>query len=140
VIISKKSFIGLGGLCFLVACATVPPPPPPPPPPPSAPSEPVAITRDPSKTPTEKQVADCAKRGGSLERGGMLGAYHCVVKFSDGGKTCDDRSQCQGQCVSYRFDHPYGQKGTGICQYNSSPFGCYATVTKGIVGGVKCVD
>jgi hypothetical protein len=133
-----KSSLGLGFLLLLASCATIPTAPPPPPPPP--PVEPIVQTVDPSRTPTEKQVADCAKRGGSLIRGGMRGAYHCVVKFADGGKTCDDKSQCQGQCVSYRFDHHYGQKGTGICQYNSSPFGCYATVTNGEVGGVRCVD
>ncbi|WP_227430600.1 hypothetical protein [Psychrobacter sp. I-STPA6b] len=95
----------------------------------------------PSNKPPTAMVQQCQQQGGSLQVGGMLGCYQCVVEYADAGKTCQDSSECQGTC---RNTEQYIEAGlsnqTGQCSANSSPFGCYQVIEKGVAQGMLCVD
>lgn len=90
--------------------------------------------------PSAEDRKRCEDAGGRVQRAGLLGLYHCVQDFPDGGKVCRDRSECIGEC---RTDdsRAVGLPGTGTCQEVDVPFGCYAMVRDGMVdGGMLCVD
>jgi hypothetical protein len=81
----------------------------------------------------------CERRGGFYQIGGLLGRYYCTIPFSDGGKPCTDKADCQGRCLAEPGQR-IGTKATGKCAPNDSPFGCNAPVNEGVVGPVLCVD
>jgi hypothetical protein len=81
----------------------------------------------------------CQAIGGSYGRDGMLGAFHCVLTYSDAGNPCNDKADCKGSCRA-KTDGALRANKLGICQTTTSPFGCYATVNDGKVGGMLCVD
>ncbi|MEM9599712.1 MAG: hypothetical protein AAF926_01695 [Pseudomonadota bacterium] len=83
--------------------------------------------------------ARCADRGGFVERAGLLGAERCTIRFSDGGQSCTDSSQCQGQCRT-DVSTPAGSAATGVCQKTDNPFGCFSEVRQGQAGPGLCVD
>lgn len=80
-----------------------------------------------------------------MQAGGMMGMYSCVIPYADAGKACQDKSDCQGKCLTHDFGHDFNkskpeEKVTGQCQKNSSHFGCYAEVRGGKIGPALCVD
>lgn len=83
--------------------------------------------------------ARCADRGGFVERAGLLGAERCTIQFHDGGQSCSDSSQCQGQCRA-DVGTPMGSPVSGVCQKTDNPFGCFSEVTQGQAGPGLCVD
>lgn len=91
---------------------------------------------------TADSVKECHEQGGKLQREGMMGCYMCVVQYEDAGKTCDDASDCLGECKakSQQFLNPDLTHQTGECASNSSAFGCYQTIKKGIPQPAICVD
>jgi hypothetical protein len=98
----------------------------------------------PAPAPAEGQLSQaernqCLKTGGKVERAGILGAERCTRPFTDGGMSCLDSSQCQGQCRT-SLDTPAGTPVTGTCQINDNPFGCFAEVVAGRAGAGLCVD
>ncbi|GLQ20845.1 hypothetical protein ACFFUB_02160 [Algimonas porphyrae] len=83
--------------------------------------------------------ARCADRGGFVERAGLLGAERCTIRYSDGGQSCTDSSQCEGQCRA-DVSVPNGAAATGVCQKTDNPFGCFSEVSQGQAGPGLCVD
>lgn len=70
----------------------------------------------------------------------MLGHWACVMPYTDAGRPCTDGAQCQGDC---RATGPVGRPGeaaTGVCQADTSPFGCFTRVENGRSAGTLCVD
>ena len=43
----------------------------------------------------------CEKTGGQWVRGGILGFFHCVHTFKDGGNPCYSSEDCEGDCVVF---------------------------------------
>lgn len=87
----------------------------------------------------EATEASCAARGGVIQRGGKLQLPTCVTPYADAGKSCTDKSQCQGACIVEGNLEP--QSGvTGQCQKTDRQFGCYAKVENGKTVGAICVD
>jgi hypothetical protein len=85
--------------------------------------------------------AGCQAAGGEWRREGRLGAYRCVVSYADAGQPCTDAAQCQGECrLADDKRPPEGQAVTGVCQANSSPFGCFTRVENGRAAATLCVD
>ncbi len=90
---------------------------------------------------TEKEVIDCQQQGGKLQRAGLMGCYTCIVEYADGGKTCSDSSECQGDCLNYDDFISTGKiNQTGQCAKDNSPFGCYQVIEKGVAKYALCVD
>lgn len=95
-------------------------------------------TRD--AEPTDAERNRCTEAGGSVQRAGLAGAYHCVQTYPDAGKVCRDSKDCIGNCRAVN-SVKIGKPGTGTCQTVDIPFGCYALVRNGVVdGGMLCVD
>jgi hypothetical protein len=92
------------------------------------------------------EAAQCKVRSGYQSRGGF-GEPFCQLSYSDGGKTCTGKADCQGQCVSYMPTNvrlgaiPGGTPVAGQCSAEQSLFGCFALVEDGkLVGGYQCAD
>jgi len=85
----------------------------------------------------------CRARGGTIEPRGMSASPICVIRYADGGKTCNGKRDCQGVCrVEYRRDQlPRGRAVTGQCQPENSNVGCWARVENGrIASAFLCTD
>lgn len=83
----------------------------------------------------------CAAKGGEVRQEGMLGTYRCTVPYADAGKTCTDKSDCEGKCLlPPESEAATGEAATGACQANDSPFGCYAEIVDGKIAAALCVD
>jgi hypothetical protein len=96
--------------------------------------------------------ASCEARGGKWGRlGGMSNRIGCNIPYSDGGTTCSDPSECQGECM-VEYDSEYWPKGkrvkeyipgppaTGICAPWRIMFGCFEYVIRGNVVPGPCID
>lgn len=92
-------------------------------------------------TPSAATAQGCAAKGGTLQRVCRRQVEACVVPFSDAGKACSDKSQCQGRCI-LDSDHPVsvGDSVMGKCELDNDPCGCKIEVVNGKVGGGVCVD
>lgn len=91
---------------------------------------------------TTKSPKDaCLAKGGMYTKQGRLQSYHCVMQFSDAGKSCSDSAQCQGSCTSSDIKIEAGTSNvTGTCAANDSPFGCHQTIENGVAKGFLCID
>lgn len=91
---------------------------------------------------TNKAVLECRQQNGVMQREGMMGCYMCVVTFIDAGKSCHDESDCEGSCRAKQdqFANAGTANQTGVCQKNSSPFGCYQNIKNGVLQPALCVD
>jgi len=47
-----------------------------------------------------QQKAECLEAGGRWGRGGILALEQCFPTYSDGGKSCNRESDCQGMCMA----------------------------------------
>ena len=63
----------------------------------------------------------------------------CDIKTNDGGYTCTDTIQCQGECIANKGEK-VGSKVTGKCSDYIATFGCHKKVEEGIVGVEICAD
>ncbi len=88
---------------------------------------------------------ECKRSGGIMQKSGRAGALLCLIAYKDAGKMCKNGSDCAGDCrlgpdPADRIKQP-GAQVSGVCQANNSPFGCYATVEKGIIDRpMMCTD
>ncbi len=90
------------------------------------------------QTPT---AANCAARGGTMQAVGRAQTMQCVVKYADAGKRCTTGSDCAGDCRVEGAPFPReGAAAVGVCQADSRPFGCHATVENGKATAAICVD
>src|SRR4051794_21921333 len=82
------------------------------------------------------EARECKARGGYQSRGGF-GEPFCQFRYSDGGKACTGKADCQGSCVSdmpadARLGTiPAGTAVAGRCAAEQSQFGCLALVEDG---------
>lgn len=85
--------------------------------------------------------ADCAARGGSMQRVGRLQTLQCVVAYADAGKACRTDSDCAGACLTPEGgDLAPGAATAGVCQADSNTFGCQTPVIDGKAGPTLCRD
>ncbi len=47
-----------------------------------------------------QQKVECLEAGGRWGRGGILALQQCFPNYSDGGKSCNRDSDCQGMCMA----------------------------------------
>ena len=92
--------------------------------------------------PSEQLVQRCTNKGGKYSKQGRAGTYRCIVSYADAGKSCQDASDCEGNCnVKQRDFIPAGTPNVeGQCSTNSSPFGCYQSIENGVAQTPICVD
>jgi hypothetical protein len=81
----------------------------------------------------------CAAAGGDVRQEGLLGLWRCVTPYADAGKPCRSKADCEGRCLA-EVDAPPSGEIDGRCEADDSPFGCFAEVEDGVVGGFMCVD
>ena len=87
----------------------------------------------------QSETATCAARGGAMQPVGRMQRQTCVVPFSDAGKTCSDKADCQGACIADGNAESQAAT-TGQCQKTNVQFGCYAKIVDGKATGAICVD
>ena len=86
-------------------------------------------------------VQACTAKGGAFSQQGRLGCYQCVVNYTDAGKACQDSTDCQGKCKNTgEFIAANVKTQSGQCASDSSGFGCYQTIEKGVAQPAICVD
>lgn len=93
-----------------------------------------------TQTATPAERSACEAAGGEVIPSGLAGFDMCVLPYCDGGDVCTDSSDCVGKCYA---DGDFGGTGSavsGVCQMNSSPFGCRTEVVAGQAGPAICVD
>ena len=74
----------------------------------------------------------------------------CLLATTDGGKECNDSSDCQGYCAVDLSQGPeiYSRfisegrpvKTSGVCSENIFKYGCLAIVEEGFVNKIACVN
>ncbi|MFN4296616.1 MAG: hypothetical protein ACK4FB_07210 [Brevundimonas sp.] len=85
--------------------------------------------------------AACETGGGIWRAEGRLGLMTCVMPHADAGQPCTDSDQCAGDCRLGDDKRPAeGEPVTGICQANTSNFGCFTRVEDGRAAATLCVD
>jgi hypothetical protein len=96
--------------------------------------------------PSTAEVRGCIAQGGYQSRG-PFGEQFCQFRYSDGGKNCTGKADCQGECLSFAPDDmplgtiPAGTLVAGHCAAERSVFGCYGLVEHGkLVDGYGCFD
>jgi hypothetical protein len=85
-------------------------------------------------------VAQCTATGGKVQGVCMYGMPACVRQYTDAGKLCTDKSDCQGQCVQ---KEPWASAGTqtaGVCEVSNEPCGCRSIVVAGKATQGLCED
>ena len=91
--------------------------------------------------PPNELVQACEVKGGTFLQQGRLGCYQCVLSYRDAGKVCQDGADCQGQCKNTgEFIDSHANNQTGQCASDSSTFGCYQTIERGVAQPAICVD
>lgn len=91
--------------------------------------------------PPSEMVQACAAQNGVFSQQGMRGCYQCVLSYADAGKVCQDSADCQGKCKKTgEFTDASVKNQSGQCASDSSPFGCYQTIEKGVAQPAICVD
>ena len=102
---------------------------------------PLATACAPPPTPEEIAAADCASRGGTMERVGRMQSLQCVVKYADAGRPCRTGSDCLGDCrTEASVAVLEGRATTGVCQVDTNRFGCFTTIEDGKAQATLCVD
>lgn len=87
----------------------------------------------PTSSPEEK--AACESSGGVWKRWGLIGEEYCQIPASDGGKSCNNGSECiLDKCISEE------NKAPGKCQTYKNTFGCFSYIEDGKVTGAICID
>jgi hypothetical protein len=90
-----------------------------------------------------RDMRDCAVSGGTVEARGKLHIPVCVHPYSDAGKSCTGKQDCQGRCIATgeKVELPkLGQSAAGHCQPDNKLYGCYAEIEGGKAKSAVCVD
>ena len=102
------------------------------------------ITRHNLRHLSETDLRACVAKGGYEDSGGF-GEVFCQFRYSDGGKICSGKKDCQGRClVELGGSGPQtniGDRAVGQCQVVLQTFGCSQTVEGGkVVADNGCDD
>lgn len=82
----------------------------------------------------------CSQENGKIEGVGMFGTPSCVHYYSDAGKYCIDKNDCQGYCMGGEYLN-IGEASTGTCQKSEQDqFGCFTIINNGKVSNAMCQD
>lgn len=93
---------------------------------------------------SETDIRACVAEGGYEDWGGF-GEVFCQFRYSDGGKICSGKRDCQGRCLvelgGSGLQSKVGDHALGQCQAVLQTFGCSQTVEGGkIVADNGCDD
>jgi putative hemolysin len=90
---------------------------------------------------TPLSAEQCAARGGTMKPVGRMQTLRCAIPYADAGRTCDDKSDCEGQCLADNaVAEPPAGRVTGKCQADNLLFGCLSAIDGGRVTSTICVD
>lgn len=96
---------------------------------------------EPTAAPQTQTQAACEGAGGTWRREGRMGLMTCVMPHADAGQPCTDSDQCAGDCRLADDKRPAeGEPAVGVCQANTSGFGCFTRVEDGRAAATLCVD
>ena len=92
-----------------------------------APAEAAPAISEPPKS--ASQIA-CEEDGGTWARAGAGGGMSCVRQTRDGGKQCDSKTECQGECLAR----------SRTCAPIQPLFGCNAVLMDNGAEVSLCID
>ena len=85
-------------------------------------------------------VEACRSTGGKVEGVGIFGLPACVAYFTDGGKDCRNKSDCQSDCIVPEVV-ANGTEAQGTCARSDHDFfGCYSRIDHGRAVESMCQD
>lgn len=85
-------------------------------------------------------ASECAARGGKVEGIGIFGMPACVAYYTDGGKICSAKSDCEAACLN-PSKLPVGSPAKGTCAKSEHDyFGCVSHIDNGVVESYICQD
>ncbi|MBI2334249.1 hypothetical protein HYU96_00415 [Candidatus Daviesbacteria bacterium] len=88
---------------------------------------------------TKKQIVDkCEKSGGVWMQGPFGEGPFCNKKYSDGGKSCTDSSQCLSKQCIIRKEERMSREGK--CADWQVNYGCYGLLKRGRITNDACRD
>lgn len=92
--------------------------------------------------PSASERETCRARGGSIQGVGMFGMPACVTPYTDAGKSCSTKSDCEGRCLLDLDGHDADDRppATPQCEKTDQTFGCFAEVIDGKPQPGMCVD
>ncbi len=96
-----------------------------------------------TKAGPSRELQSCANSGGRIEARGRMQVPMCVHPFSDAGKRCADKADCQGRCLADAGPDGLpkaGEAAQGRCQADDRLFGCHAEVRGGKARPALCID
>ncbi len=77
----------------------------------------------------------------------MFGAWACIVPFSDAGRPCSSKADCQGRCLvggegspNSLIQNRTGSSLRGQCERTNKTFGCYGAIEGGKLVQTICED
>jgi hypothetical protein len=89
-----------------------------------------------TERPQTKEACDACR--GEWKRHGLADVEVCRCRTKDGGKTCRDGKECEGQCIAQDEDFVVADKGPpprghykGKCSEFDTTFGCMRVVPEG---------
>jgi hypothetical protein len=85
-------------------------------------------------------VPACTAAGGTVHGVCMFGMPACVLPYSDAGKVCTDKSECQGRCLQVGAGATPGTQAVGACEATNEPCGCTSPVEHGVATQGICED
>ncbi|MEN9408842.1 MAG: hypothetical protein RL216_816 [Pseudomonadota bacterium] len=114
------------------APTTAPPPPPRPATAEAATEPPAPPIPEPIATPAPKSASQmaCEDDGGTWVRSGESGLQTCILRTRDGGKRCDSRDDCDGECLAR----------SRSCSPIKPLFGCNAVLMDTGAEVTLCID
>jgi hypothetical protein len=90
-----------------------------------------------SNAATREHLTGCESAGGEVR--GAIGYQWCTLLYSDGGKSCNDSSECEGFCVPAPREQRDDARAAGVCEADSgNPGSCLQTIESGLAGLMMC--
>ncbi len=90
--------------------------------------------------PVDQVEAECANNNGIWMKGNFNTGFYCNIKYADGGKACNDSSDClSNQCISYLKVNNESNR-AGQCANFVTNLGCYGLIKKGKLTNFACFD
>jgi hypothetical protein len=122
---SKTTIIVLGAIFLAVSACT------------KAPEQ--LVPAKASAFPKASNLQDCRRLEGKWVDGRGAVPNFCIVPTSDGGRQCNDHSECQSFCVANPARPPDSEK-IGVCRADyQATYSCFNMVEDGVIHRL-CMD
>ncbi|MDE2265793.1 MAG: hypothetical protein KGL29_07835 [Alphaproteobacteria bacterium] len=89
---------------------------------------------------SEQARKQCAAQNGDYGYWGLSWQPMCNIRFDDGGKTCTDKSDCEGRCLLVGDMPRHNRNVSGQCEPHHISYGCSVPIAHGVAGKAECLE